>query len=97
MTRYHLSVEAGQDIERIFEFGLDCFGYEQASRYLDGLETHLNSLARHPNHYPAIRHIREGYRRSVYGVHAVYYSELDDGVLIVRILGRQDFVEALNV
>lgn len=97
MAKYQLSTKAGQDIEQIFEFGLECFGYEQASHYLDGLEAHLDSLAHHPHHYPAIRRIREGYRRSVYRSHAVYFSELEDGVLVVRILGKQDFIEALNV
>ena len=57
MAEYRLPAEAGRDIERIFEFGLDCFGYEQASRYLDGLEVHLNSLARYPKHYPAMHEV----------------------------------------
>ena len=54
MAEYRLSAEAGRDIERIFKFGLDCFGYEQASSYLDGLKVHLNSLSRYPKHYPAM-------------------------------------------
>ena len=39
---------------------------------------------------------RAPYRRSVYGVHAVYYSEFDYGVWVVRVLGKQDFAEALE-
>ena len=32
----------------------------------------------------------------MYGVHAVYYSEFDYGVWVVRVLGKQDFAEALE-
>ena len=35
-------------------------------------------------------HIRSGYRRSVYGVHSIYYRAEAAGILIVRVLGRQN-------
>ena len=37
-----------------------------------------------------------GMRRSVYGAHAIYYREDDDGVLIVRILRGQEVSVALR-
>jgi toxin ParE1/3/4 len=40
--------------------------------------------------YPAIEDIRAGYRRSVCGVHSIYYHIDEQGVKIMRVLGRQD-------
>ena len=37
-----------------------------------------------------IKHIREGYRKSVCGVDIIYYRVNDDAVEIMSILGRQD-------
>jgi toxin ParE1/3/4 len=45
--------------------------------------------------YPAVDHIRVGYRRSVCGVHAIYYRLDSEGVEIVRILKNQDVSQAL--
>ncbi len=40
--------------------------------------------------YPAVDHIRVGYRRSVCGAHSIYYRIEGEGVEIIRIIGRQD-------
>ena len=42
-----------------------------------------------------VQHIRKGYRRSVCGVHSIYYR-IEEEVIIVRILGRQEPEEALQ-
>jgi toxin ParE1/3/4 len=47
-------------------------------------------LAEQPTLYPAVDHIRDGYRRSAYGSHSIYYRIEARRVLIVRILGNQD-------
>ena len=43
-----------------------------------------------------VQHIRKGYRRSVCGVHSIYYRIEEEEVIIVRILGRQAPEEALQ-
>jgi toxin ParE1/3/4 len=40
--------------------------------------------------FPAVDHIREGYRRSVCGKHSIYFRLADNGLEIMRILGQQD-------
>lgn len=90
MARYRLTHAADEDFERIFEFGIDQFGVEQALDYQTGMMTRFEQMAAQPELYQAVDHIRPGYRRSVYQAHAIYYK-IDEGfVLIVRILGREN-------
>ncbi len=89
MATYKLTVAADQDFEQIFEYGLDNFGLKIAIRYQNALKERFEILAENPVLYP-VTELREGYRRSVCGVHSVYYCESQDGVEIIRILGRQD-------
>ena len=60
------------------------------------MEARFEQLAEQPCMYQAIDYIRPGYRRSVYGSHAIYYRIDGDGVLIVRILRGQDIRVALE-
>lgn len=90
MADYRLSRRADGDLEDIALYGIETFGIEQALRYRDGLKTRFSRIAEAPHHYPRVDHIRPGYRRSVYKSHAIYYRIDEDGVLIVRVLGRQD-------
>jgi toxin ParE1/3/4 len=96
MARYELSNAADRDFEGIFDFGIDRFGFAQALAYQDGLKQRFADLAAHPERYPTVDHIREGYRRCVYGSHAIYYRVEPERVFIVRILGQQDPQTALE-
>lgn len=90
MERYRLSKAADQDFERIFEFGIDQFGLAQALDYQNGMKQRFEQLAAQPKLYQAVDHIRQGYRRSVYQAHSIYYRIDRDFVLIVRILSREN-------
>ena len=74
MTRYRLSERADQDFESIYLYGLVNFGFRQADAYADGLEARFEQIALQPSLYPAIDHIRRGYRYSVYKRHSIYYQ-----------------------
>lgn len=80
MAKYRLSSAAAQDFEKLFEYGIDNFGLTRAKSYVDGLITQFQSIAENPLHYQAVDHIRNGYRRSVYGKHAIYYTASNDCV-----------------
>jgi len=94
MGRYNLSCAAAADFEAIFEYGIENFGLEQAITYQNGLTQRFEALADRPEQYPAVEHIRSGYRRSVFEAHSIYYRIQADGVLIVRILGQQSLDDA---
>lgn len=91
MGRYRLSKAADADFEGVFIYGLDHFGVDQAIHYQTDLKQRFQKIADQPRFYPAVDHIREGYRRSICGVHSIYYRIDPDEVVIVRILGRQNF------
>jgi len=95
VSGYKLTNAAAKDFERILDFGIDRFGMERAVLYTEGLKDRFETIAAHPQRYPAVDHIAAGYRRSVYGAHAIYYRIEADYALIVRVLGQQDVGAAL--
>lgn len=96
MANYKLSEIAAEDIAQIFEFGIDTFGLNSASSYIEGMTVRLQQLAEYPLQYQAVDDIREGYRRSVYGSHAIYYRVNEDNIDIMRILRNQNFESSFD-
>jgi toxin ParE1/3/4 len=88
--RYRLSKSAEEDLIGIALFGNEKFGIAQSNRYRDQLERRFSVLAEQPLLYPAVDHLREGYRRSVCGVHSIFYRIDGNVVEIIRILKNQD-------
>lgn len=90
VVRYRLSKAAEEDLISIALFGDENFGATRSDLYRDQLKQRFSALAERPLHYPAVDHIRKGYRRSVCGVHSIFYR-IDGGVVeILRILKNQD-------
>jgi len=89
MPEYRLSNEAKEDLINIAQYGDDNFGVKQSNQYRDQLAQRLKILAEQPALYPAVDHIRPGYRRSVCGSHSIYYRVGPNIIEITRILGRQ--------
>ncbi len=96
MAKYSLTKLAAKDFEKIFEFGIEAFGIEQACNYQEKMEERFNILADYPLHYPSIDYIISDARMSVFGAHTIYYKIQPDRVLILRILGRQSVDVALS-
>jgi toxin ParE1/3/4 len=75
---------------------MEQFGIEQSEQYRDKLKQRFLELAEAPLMYPAVDNIREGYRRSVCGVHSIYYRIHADYVEIVRVIGRQSTTSEIS-
>lgn len=95
MVNYRLSEQADEDFESIYVFGLLNFGLLQADAYADGLEARFEQIALQPQLYPAIDHVKTGYRLCVYKSHAIYYRFDSNRATIVRILRNQNVSAAL--
>jgi toxin ParE1/3/4 len=97
MAAYKLTAVAEDHLTLIHEYGLDLWGEKAADGYYNALFTRFEQIAERPNSYPAVDHVRKGYRRSVYGVHSIYYRVADDDttVEIIAILRSQDADETL--
>ena len=96
MAGYRLSNKALEDLDRLYEYGVETFGVDQADRYYDGLIVKFQDIADNPQHAVAVEHIYPGLRRSVYNRHSIYYMLASDSVQIIRILGREDVADALR-
>ena len=90
MAKYRLSNIAKEDLFSIACWGDEHHGIERSNQYRDDLKAHFMFLAENPLLYPAVDHIRPGYRRSVCGVHSVYYRIDKDIVEIMSVLRAQD-------
>ncbi|WP_240222656.1 type II toxin-antitoxin system RelE/ParE family toxin [Rheinheimera hassiensis] len=95
MAQYRLSHSADQDFFDIYIYGAQTFGVKQAEAYTAGMQLRFQEIADTPHLYQAVDSIRPGYRRSVFGVHAIYYRQDSEDVLIVRILRAQNLPTAL--
>jgi toxin ParE1/3/4 len=96
MHEYRLTKKAEEDLLAIALYGIERFGAEQSLIYRDRMRVKLEELARFPDRYPRVDYVREGVRRSICGVHSIYYRHESYGVLILRILGRQDLNRAFD-
>lgn len=96
MREYRLTIAAKQDLLQISQYGIHRFGPVQARRYHIRMVQRFEELARTPEHYQGVDHIRAGYRRSVCGAHSIYYRVHRDFVEIVRILGAQELGDAFS-
>jgi toxin ParE1/3/4 len=94
---YKLAKAVRYDLQRIYDYGLDNWGEAAADTYYNALFDRFEEIASRPLFYPAVEHIRQGYRRSVCGVDSIYYRVDDDGIVeIMAVLGSQDTDEALK-
>lgn len=90
MGTYRLSEEAKNDLTGIHQYGVREFGETQADDYFWKIIQKLDVVAETPELYQKVPEIREGYRRSVCGVHAIYYRIDGNTVEVMAILKSQD-------
>lgn len=86
MAEYRLTPAAERDLERIWNYTVERWGTEQASRYTDILTAALAGLARSPETAPACDQIRHGYRRKSVERHMIYFRITPYGIAVIRIL-----------
>lgn len=95
MTNYKLTNKADAEIERLYEHSILNFGVTVARRYLNGLHESFATIAENPSWGNDYGHIEQGLKRYEYRSHSYYFKELEDRVLIIRVLGnRQDPMRA---
>ena len=94
MPKYRLTQKAENDLLNIASYGIEQFGVERSRQYYNKLKQRFDKLAEQPELYPLVEHVRKGYRRSICGVHSIYYRIDQESVEIVRVLGRQDPTKA---
>ena len=97
MASYELSGLAGNDLAKIYEYGILNFGLTQAQDYLLGLHERFQALAN--NQLPGMdaSQFATNLKRSLYKREVIFYQALGSDILIVRVLGaNMDFVRHLD-
>lgn len=88
---YILSEAADQDLENIFDFTLNQFGFDQAEKYLLEIEDLFKILVLHPESGKARNEIKEGLYSFPKDNHIIFYRILDKQIQIIRALhGSRD-------
>ncbi len=95
MGTYRLSEAAKDDLIGIHQFGVREFGVAKSDEYFWQLIQRFEVLAETPLLYQEVAGIREGYRRSVCGVHSIYYRITGEDVEVMAILRSQDVTQRL--
>lgn len=89
MKSYRLSDKAVADLRNISRYTNFEFGPAQAKAYLTALKEIILQLAAQPRMAQPVSEIRSGYRRYLFQQHAIYFSEKEYGIYVVRVLHQQ--------
>ena len=95
MAKYKLSPEAEADLYRIWLYGARQWGIAAADDHHRALYERFEAIAANPLRYPAVDHIRDGYRRSVLGRNSIYFRVEGETPEIMAIIGQQNLDEWL--
>ena len=90
MGSYRLTQAAKEDLRQIYFYRFETWGEAAADQYYNHFFDRFEQIAAQPYLYPSADFIRQGYRRSVCGVHSIYYRIENDTVEIMAILGSQN-------
>ena len=91
MYNYKLSLEAEEDIIRIFEYGVHQFGIDQANKYYEMLFACFEKIASNPFMFPEVTKYNNVERYCVCGVDTIFYVIANNEVEIITIVGRQNY------
>ncbi len=91
MANYKLSNTAKEDLIRIHHYGVETFGIDQADKYFNSFFEYFEIIAQRPYSFESVDFIKDGYRRCICGVDAIYYRINDESIVeIMTVIGRQD-------
>ncbi|KZZ60124.1 plasmid stabilization protein [Oleiphilus sp. HI0125] len=90
MFTYKLSLNAKDDLKRIYEYGYSEFGEALADEYFFGFFSIFERIAENPYQYQTVDQIRQGYRRCPYRADTIYFRVVEDVVEIMAVLGGQE-------
>ena len=92
---YKLSVEAKNDIERIWLYTFENWSLKQADRYFDLIMDEVEYIAENPSSGNDYSDVRKGYLRSRVKSHFIFYkvNKKQNEVEIIRVLHQSMNIE----
>ncbi len=90
-NKYILSREADNDLEKIFDYTLEEFGFNQAIKYLEEIDEVFVKIINTPEMGRSRNEIKKSLYSLPTGSHVVFYTIQSDHIRIVRVLhGAKD-------
>lgn len=96
---YKISIEAKNDIEKVWLYTFENWSLEQADRYLDLIMDEIEYIAENPNSGKDFSDVRKGYLKTRIKSHFIFYkvNKKQNEVEIIRVLHqRMDIENRLN-
>ncbi|WP_124643245.1 type II toxin-antitoxin system RelE/ParE family toxin [Amniculibacterium aquaticum] len=92
---YKISVEAKNDIEKIWLYTFENWSLKQADRYFDLIMDEVEYIAENPNSGKDYSNVRKGYLRSRIKSHFIFYkvNKKQNEVEIIRVLHQSMDIE----
>ncbi len=92
---YKISVEAKNDIERIWLYTFENWSLKQADRYFDLIMDEVEYIAENPSSGKDYSDVRKGYLRSRVKSHFIFYkvNKKQNEVEIIRVLHQSMNIE----
>ncbi|MBW7868337.1 MAG: type II toxin-antitoxin system RelE/ParE family toxin [Brumimicrobium sp.] len=92
---YKISIEAKEDIEKIWLYTFKKWSLEQADRYLDFIMDEIEYIAENPNSGKDFSYVRKGYMRTQIKSHLIFYkvNKKQDIIEIIRVLHQKMDIE----
>ena len=92
--RVELTPLAAEDVEKIFEYGFEHFGWEKAEQYIEKLDELFHLLAESPGIGLHYGHVSEGLYMHPHQQHLIFFRKTLLGIRIIRVLGQSQDVES---
>lgn len=97
MRYYRLSPAAQRDMAEIWLYSAQNWGADRADDYIRALNEAMVSIAKDPLIGASCEDIRPGYRKRLSGSHAIFYRQVSNDILIMRVLHQNmDFARNLH-
>lgn len=99
MADYKISLEAQNDLQQAYIYGVERYGVPAADDFYDALSACFDVIASSPRTWPRVEHVKQGYRRYIYrkgrGRTSIYYRIVGDIVEIMAVVQRQNLALSL--
>lgn len=92
MKALAFSPAAAADISSIWDYSAETWGPDQADRYTDEIRNACHALASGGKRGRAVE-VRPGYLKYPTGSHMIYFRDLGDRLVIIRVLHQRQDVD----
>ena len=89
ILKYQFTVKAEDDLANILDYGIDKYGIKIAMSYYNTLIKKCEDAAKSPKIFPKFDVMYPKSRRAKSGVHNIYFVEVENKIIIGRILHQR--------